>query len=180
MTRADSSLAWFDQLCRQHGLSLTVQRRTILSILLGSHGHPSADQVYAQARRRIPGLSRTTVYRVLETLVRIGAVARVAHPGSAARYDPKTHRHHHFVCVRCGSIIDLEDQRLDRIELPDLARHGLNIQDFNIHLRGVCAACSQQEPATPRVRSSRRPINRNRTKRLEHKPTLAQTRRKPS
>ena len=143
----ESSLEWFEQLCRQQGLALTVQRRTILSVLLDSDDHPTADQVYEIVRQRLPGLSRTTVYRVLDTFVRIGAVVRVSHPGAATRYDPKTHRHHHFVCLRCDRIIDLEDQRLDCIAMPDLSARGLDIQDFNIHLRGVCAECNATQPA---------------------------------
>ncbi|HRX84343.1 MAG TPA: transcriptional repressor, partial [Phycisphaerae bacterium] len=65
----ESSLEWFEQLCRQQGLALTVQRRTILSVLLDSDDHPTADQVYEIVRQRLPGLSRTTVYRVLDTFV---------------------------------------------------------------------------------------------------------------
>lgn len=173
----DKALAGFEQLCRAHGLALTVQRRTILSVLLSSEDHPTADQVYELVRTRLPGLSRTTVYRVLDTFVRIGAVARVAHHGSAARYDPKTHRHHHFVCVQCGRIIDLEDQRLDRIALPDLAERGLEVKDFNIHLRGVCAECRGADggPAGER----RQPENAGPAETTGKKPRTRQTRRKP-
>ncbi len=45
----------------------------------------------------MPEISRTTVYRVLETLVRVGIERKVRHPGAAARYEVETHRHHHLV-----------------------------------------------------------------------------------
>lgn len=131
------------QLCRRHGLALTVQRRTILEVLLEFTGHPTADDVYDAVCVRIPGVSRTTVYRVLDTFVRIGAVVRVAHPGSVVRYDPKLSHHHHFHCVRCDRIIDLEDHRLDAIELPDIRDRGFQVGGFDIHVRGLCPDCQK-------------------------------------
>ena len=59
----------FERLCRERGLSLTVQRRAVLEAVLDRGDHPTADQVYDEVKERLPGLSRTTVYRVLETLV---------------------------------------------------------------------------------------------------------------
>lgn len=131
----------FERLCRVHGLSLTVQRRVILEAILDREDHPAADQVYEAVRERIPGVSRTTVYRVLETLVRLGLITKVCHPGAAARFDPKTHQHHHLVCLHCGGIVDLEDERLEGITLPEVSTKGFEVQEFHIHFRGICPAC---------------------------------------
>ena len=87
----------FERLCRDKGSALTVQRRVILESLAGREDHPTADQVF-EAVERLPGLSRTTVYRVLETLVELGVIHKANHLGSAARYDPNTERHHHLTC----------------------------------------------------------------------------------
>ena len=98
--------------------------------------HPTADQVYNAVRGRLPGVSRTTVYRVLDTLVRMGVINRISHPGAAARFDAKVHQHHHLVCLQCGKIIDLEDQRLNELALPTVATQGYRIDEFHIHFRG--------------------------------------------
>ena len=78
----------FEALCRERGSPLTVQRRDILKAILERDDHPSADQIYETVKDRIPGLSRTTVYRVLDTLVelvRSGACTiPEAGPGSTA------------------------------------------------------------------------------------------------
>ena len=78
---------------------MTVQRRAILETLAGHEDHPTADQVFEGVASRLPGLSRTTVYRVLETLVELGVIHKANHLGSAARYDPNTERHHHNLPV---------------------------------------------------------------------------------
>ena len=83
----------------------------------------------SDARRRLrgrrdarPGISRGTVYRTLDTLARLRLIVRVSHPGSAARYDGHTERHHHLVCEECGAIRDLEDAGLDALEIPRTRR----------------------------------------------------------
>lgn len=143
----------FETLCREQGLSLTVQRRATLRAVLESEDHPTADDVYERIKGRVPGVSRTTVYRVLDTLVNIGVIGKVCHPGAAARFDPKVHQHHHLVCLRCDKIVDIEDERLNAIDLAAIPTHGFRIDEFHMHLRGVCPACQKRRPATGRKTS---------------------------
>src|SRR5512144_2336301 len=93
-------VATLERVCRREGVPLTIQRRAVLEALLEHDDHPTADQILADVRGRLPGVSRTTVYRVLETLVGLGLAAKSCHPGSGARFDPETDRHHHLVCLR--------------------------------------------------------------------------------
>jgi Fur family peroxide stress response transcriptional regulator len=131
----------FERLCRRHGLALTIQRRAIFAALVERRDHPTADQVFAAVRGRLPGVSRTTVYRVLETLVHAGLITKACHPGAAARYDPRTQRHHHLVCLHCEKIVDYDDPTLDTLPLPRLRGARFEIHDYCIHFRGVCAEC---------------------------------------
>ena len=66
----------FEELCRRQALPLTVQRRTILDAVLATNDHPTAEQVFRAVQDRLPGVSRTTVYRVLDTLVRVSVIKR--------------------------------------------------------------------------------------------------------
>ncbi|MBN1590511.1 MAG: transcriptional repressor [Pirellulales bacterium] len=138
----------FESLCRERGLPLTVQRREILKALLQRDDHPTADQVYGCVKERITGLSRTTVYRVLETLVRLGVVRRLHHPGTSVRFDGKISRHHHLVCRKCNRVIDLENRSLDHLELSSMRLHGFQVEDYSVHLVGVCADCGRKSRPT--------------------------------
>lgn len=131
----------FEELCRRQGLPLTVQRRAVLETLMRRHDHPAADEIFEDVSARLPGISRTTVYRVLETLVQLGIARKVCHPGAAARFEVESHRHHHLVCLRCGRMIDLEDPRLDNLPFPGAGARGFELTDYSIQFRGTCADC---------------------------------------
>jgi Fur family peroxide stress response transcriptional regulator len=134
-------LASFERGCRQRGLALTVQRRTVFEELAGRKDHPTADQVYDAVHRRLPSLSRTTVYRVLDTLVETGFARRVHHPDAVVRYDPATGRHHHLVCEGCGALVDLDDSEVPRVALPDAKGRGFRIRDYSVSFTGLCSNC---------------------------------------
>ena len=143
----------FEQACRERGLPITTQRKTIFEMILDRADHPTADQVYDQVRERIHTISRTTVYRILDTLVELGWITKICHPGSAARFDPRIHQHHHLVCLHCEKIIDVDEKRLNGVAWPDVRGYGFEIRDYHIHFRGVCAACRR----TCHARSGSRP-----------------------
>jgi Fur family peroxide stress response transcriptional regulator len=149
----------FEQVCRARGIPLTVHRRAILEAMLGREDHPTADQLHAEISIRLPGISRTSVYRILDVLVNTGMINKVCHPGSAARFDPKLRRHHHLVCLSCERLIDIEEPRLDRLPLPDVRAMGFQINDYHIHFRGICAECARKQ--TSPVPASR-PVGRPR------------------
>jgi len=131
----------FGLVCRELRLPVTFQRRTIYEAVLSCCDHPSVEDVLKIARKRMPELSRVTVYRVLETLAQHGLILRASHRGGVVRYDVNIARHHHLVCTRCEQTFDLDDPGLDRLKLPDTRRHGFQIADFSVHFSGVCQAC---------------------------------------
>lgn len=135
----------FRRLCREKGLPLTEQRRVVLEAVLDLDDHPTADRVHAAVARRDAGVSRATVYRTLESLARIGVIAKACHPGRAVRYDSRTDSHHHLVCLRCDDVIDFTDERLDALPVPDLSDLGFEVSGFQVQLRGVCRRCRELE-----------------------------------
>ncbi len=131
----------FKNACRQQGLPVTVQRRAVYEEILGRDDHPTADRLFEDVSARIPGVSRTTVYRVLNVLVQLGLVTKIHQPGAAARFDAGVHPHHHLACIHCDKVVDLTDERLDRIKLPEIRYRGFQITEPHIYFRGICRAC---------------------------------------
>ena len=166
-------LQQFEDACRAHGLPVTVQRRRIFEALSGRTDHPTPDQVYGAVKDTLPGVSRTTVYRVLDTLVRVGVLAKACSPSAAIRVDPRTSRHHHLVCQRCDRLFDIDEGAVEhRIRPPDVHRRGFAIQSYSIYFTGLCAACHRQATA---ARPERRPAMRRARTGL-----LPRSRRKPT
>ena len=162
----------FEALCRERGLALTSQRRRIMESILVRTDHPTADQIYEDVKEHLPGISRTTVYRVLETLVGIGAISKVCSPGSATRFDPLTRRHHHLVCMHCDRLIDVEDAALDAaVERAKVKAKAFEIEDFSIHFHGICAACQKKQKGQHKAASGGKTARKTKTpKRKPPKP----------
>ena len=134
-----------ESFCREQGLALTVQRRIILETLAARTDHPTADQLYDTVKVLIRGVSRTTVYRVLETFVGLGVITKVSNPRAKARFDADTGRHHHLICIGCDTVMDCHDKRLNGIEIPAEVQVGFEIKDFSLAITGLCGSCRREK-----------------------------------
>jgi Fur family peroxide stress response transcriptional regulator len=136
---------------RDRGFRLTVPRRAVLEVVRGIEKHPTAEEVHRLVIRRAPRVSLATVYRNLRLLVDAGLLGEV--PGPRARFDANTRAHHHFTCLRCGRIADVEAPVAEphsralskRVE----ARTGLTITHHRIDFFGRCRECQTKERARP-------------------------------
>ncbi len=135
--------------CRQRGLPVTIQRRAIFETLVNRDDHPTAEQTYDAARSRLPGVSRATVYRTLETLAKLGVIHRVSHAGDVTRFDAHAGRHDHLVCVKCGRISDVEPSTAAENATPRPPRCDFEVLDYSIQFRGICSSC-REDCGTPR------------------------------
>jgi Fur family peroxide stress response transcriptional regulator len=146
----ENKLQDLERLSREQGVPLTVQRRAVLEVLAGRLDHPTADQIFDEVTHHLPDLSRTTVYRVLDTLVAMGVIHKAQHLGSAARYDPNTERHHHLTCVSCHKVVDVEDGALDQIKVPKASSKDFEITDYSVHFKGYCSDCALKNRSAKR------------------------------
>jgi len=137
--------------CREHDQRLTVQKRKMLEVLLEQEEHPSADDIFEDVRERVPGISRATVYRILEMLTDAKLVRKVYHPEDQYRYDARTSHHHHLVCTSCERVMDVELKDTSPPELPDERADQFQVEDYSIYFQGVCTDCRETESAEASV-----------------------------
>ena len=130
-----------EKCCRENGMPLTVQRRVIMETLAGRQDHPTADQIYDAVGDRLPGISRTTVYRVLEAFVTLGVSQKINNPEAKSHFDADTTRHHHVRCTGCGAVADVHDEKLNDLQLPRRTDSGFELTDYSISFVGTCATC---------------------------------------
>ena len=145
----DSKQRELESTCKKHGLALTIQRRAIMETLVSRKDHPTADQVYEAVSSRMKGVSRTTVYRVLDTLVSIGIAKKVSNPQSKARFDADMTRHHHLTCQGCSQVLDLFDGNLNNLQPPSGIENEFKILDYSITFTGLCATCHESACGKP-------------------------------
>ncbi len=97
--------------------------------------------------KKIPTLSKTTLYNTLELFAAKGLVRALTIDPGEARYDGVIAPHHHFFCSGCGRILDLE------ISCPTGRAgelHGHRIDEVHGYFKGVCRDClSESRPDRP-------------------------------
>lgn len=155
-TEIDHRIQAFAQVCRARGMKVTHQRMEIFGELAASAEHPDAESIYQRVRRRVPALSRDTVYRTLSMLETHGLAHKVEPLFERARYDANPERHHHFVCTVCVRVSDFYSDALDRLPVPKSVKELGRIDSVQVQVRGVCSACRARKATKHRrqVRST--------------------------
>lgn len=121
---------------------MTSQRAVLLSVLGRMSHHPTADELYRRVRKILPSVSPATVYRNVQTLARSGVISTLERAGDALRYDPNPDDHHHFICSRCGRVLDVYLSSVAyRLDVPGSGLRGAQIKSYEVQLRGVCRRC---------------------------------------
>jgi Fur family peroxide stress response transcriptional regulator len=140
-----------DAALRKAGLRLTEPRRLVLEVVRGTGAHPTAEAVHRQVRRRLPCVSLGTVYRNLRLLVAQGLVKEL--PGPHARFDGNTSEHHHFTCLGCGRITDIEHPLTGPQARALLSRvaagQGFSVTHHRIEFYGRCPGCRRKPARRP-------------------------------
>ena len=93
------------------------------------------------ARQNLSGLSRATVYVVLQLFVRHGLLKELPIDGAATVYDSNTGPHHHLYDVVTGEVADLPEGDLQVLGLAQvLGGRELAGVDVIVRVRGLAAA----------------------------------------
>jgi len=124
---------------RKLGLKITPQRMAILEYLKGNTTHPTAEDIYLHVSQRFPSMSLATVYNTLEALKEKGLVTELNVEGGKKRFDPNLKPHHHFICTKCGKIIDIYESL--NIKTRNLRKKGLVAEKFEVFFYGTCSEC---------------------------------------
>ncbi|MBE34130.1 MAG: transcriptional repressor [Opitutaceae bacterium] len=118
------------------GIRNTPQREVIYDSLLQKRDHPTADEVYARVKSKMPTISLATVYNCLETFVQRDMVRAVNFERGPTRYCPNLRPHAHFHDEAAGSThdIDLPEGLLDKVK--SILPAGYDASSVEISFRG--------------------------------------------
>jgi Fur family peroxide stress response transcriptional regulator len=110
----------------------------------GNKSHPTADEIYEEARKADPHISRGTVYRNLNLLVENGLLLRIPVPGGADHFDSTLVRHYHFYCRKCNKVMDVPDFSPEELLAAEkrLAQLGCKDLSHSLVFEGLCPECS--------------------------------------
>lgn len=133
----------FEAFLDKRGLKLTNQRRGILREAVSASGHFSAEQLLELSRKRDATASKATVYRTLALLKESGVIEEQDFGDGRKVYERAQGRKHHdhLVCVRCGRIIEFENDRIEALQDEEAGRHGFHVIYHSLKLFGTCRDC---------------------------------------
>lgn len=126
-------------------LGLTKQRQAVLRVIHDSEEHLTANEVFENARRLLPGISFATVYNSLKYLKEAGMIGEIRYGTDANRYDRNLTRHDHAICNKCEKLVDMNLALPEGLlaEAAELSRFKPETIEFT--LRGLCPDCSKEE-----------------------------------
>jgi len=139
----ESELNRFRSFLVTEGLKLTREREALVREIFSTHYHFEADELLFRLKEKNTKISRATIYRTLELLVKGGMVRRV-HLG-------EDHYHYHLVCTTCGTVIEFHDERLEKRQHEICEVHGFTPTFHNLQILGVCTSCRNkgERPEAP-------------------------------
>ena len=119
----------------------TKQLSVIWQAIKDDKSHPTADQIYARVRRKLPNISLGTVYRNLQKLVGSKEL-QVLMLGRSQHFDPLVQRHQHFICEVCDRVFDVPVDAQREIRPAKLPEEGFTVTSHQLAFYGTCKTCS--------------------------------------
>jgi Fur family ferric uptake transcriptional regulator len=139
-------------------LNVTAQREAIVEQFLRTREHVSIDELLLKVRKRHPRVGYATVYRTLKLLVDSGLAVERQFGDGQARYEVVGDHHDHLICVKCGLILEFEDDEIERLQDKIAARlGGFTVLRHRHELYGLCPkAAGEASGACPREQQTKR------------------------
>lgn len=126
---------------KNNGVRMTPQRHAILSYLMGSMAHPTADEIYKSLSPSFPSMSVATIYNNLRLFVEAGLVRELTYGDASSRFDADLSDHYHAICKCCGRIVDFEYPPLLEVERAASKTTGFTVEGHRMEIYGVCDLC---------------------------------------
>ncbi|MDY6055640.1 Fur family transcriptional regulator [Micrococcus sp.] len=108
----------------------------------------SAQELHARLREAGEQVSLATVYRVLQQRLDEGAVDVIRRDDGESVYRrcAADEHHHHLVCRRCWSTVEITAPPVEAWAAAIAAEHGFSAPEHTMEISGVCADCQAADP----------------------------------
>tara|TARA_B100000029_G_scaffold225119_1_gene222939 strand:- start:4732 stop:5163 length:432 start_codon:yes stop_codon:yes gene_type:complete len=117
------------EILRKEGLRYTSQRQSVWDEIRNTHEHRDAEDIYMSIRSNGVNVSRATVYRTIDVLVKNRLVRKMDVGDGRARYEPRLddQHHDHMICEETGDIIEFFNEELENLQEKIANDHGYTV-----------------------------------------------------
>ncbi|MFT6986311.1 MAG: Fur family ferric uptake transcriptional regulator [Psychromonas sp.] len=134
---------------KEAGLKVTSPRVKILRLLqLPKNQHISAEDLYKKLLAQGDEVGVATVYRVLNQFDDAGIVTRHHFEGGKSVFElANQHHHDHLVCLKCGKVIEFNDDLIEQQQKLIAQKHGIKLTNHSLYLYGepVDGVCNHKK-----------------------------------
>ena len=121
----------------------TRQRAAVISALADADVFKSSQEIHDDLRQRGESVGLATVYRTLQALADSGDVDVIVRDGETAYRQCSPSHHHHLVCRRCHSTIEVEAPDVETWANRVASDHGFVDVTHTVEVYGLCPLCAR-------------------------------------
>lgn len=129
---------------KEKGLKLTPQRRMIIDLIHTKCEHLTAEDIISHVQNRMPGVNKSTIYRILEMLEQSGCVFKSELDNRFIYHHAEEGHHHHLVCRKCGKTIGCSDNLFLPVEKSIAMTYGFKVNFKHVVMTGLCEECKKK------------------------------------
>ena len=128
------------QILHKKNLRYTQQRQEVWDEICSTNEHRDAEDIYNSLRKRQTNVSRATVYRTIDILVKNNLVRRLDLGDGRSRFENKMGiaHHDHIVCLDCRKIVEFMNEEIEEIQEQVAKEMGFEIVRHVHQLFGRC------------------------------------------
>ncbi len=122
---------------------VTGPRRCVIEVLEENDGHMTSTDILEAIAARDPDIGRSSVFRTLDLLTRLGLIHPVyldsaATPTYVLMEDGS---HHHIICRECGRLFHFDDCGLSDLIAQLEREHGIKATGHLVEIYALCETC---------------------------------------
>lgn len=131
------------EVLRKEGLRYTDQREAVWDELSSNDDHRDAEQIFTALKKSGVNVSRATVYRTIDVLVKNNMVRKLDLGDGRSLYEHKIDpsHHDHLVCIQCGRIEEFMVDEIEKLQDQVADKFGYKLVRHIHQLFGLCSAC---------------------------------------
>lgn len=127
-------------------LHFTAEREELIDKIAKYHKHFEAEKFFARLKKEGLKLSRPTYYRNLNLFVKAGLIAKSNLEDGRVIYEHllRQKHHDHFVCLKCGQIIEFYDPNIEIQRKKICNKYGFQSRRHQMQIFGLCRECGKK------------------------------------
>ena len=117
------------KILKSEGLRYTDQRQAIWDEIRNNNEHRDAEDIYNKLKERNVKVSRATVYRTIDVLVKNRLVRKMDVGEGRSLYEPRLddEHHDHMICLDTGDIVEFYNKELEDLQDTIAKEHGYKV-----------------------------------------------------